>query len=355
MAGGGAERQLVYLCGELVQRGWDVHVALLKEGRNFEGLVATGCRIHKIPALGNHDISIMWRLTRLIKQIRPTIIQTWMRQMDILGGISSRITGTPFLLSERSSSSAYPRSFKHALRILAGRHAEAIICNSGGGSDYWRSKTSNSAVTHIIPNAVPMADIEKAAVAWEFPIPLQKKVILCAGRFTPEKNIATIIRVFRKVTDGLDAILLLCGEGKFRSQIEALISREDLTDRVILPGYVKDIWGLMKRADLFISMSTHEGCPNAVLEAMACSCPLVVSDIPAHRAFLDEETALFVDPANMSGTAAAIKMCLEDQKMTERMVKKAKARVATFSIRSVTDQYEMIYDSILRKRTTERH
>ena len=42
MAGGGAERQLVYLSRELVRRGWDVHVALIKEGSNFESLAATG-------------------------------------------------------------------------------------------------------------------------------------------------------------------------------------------------------------------------------------------------------------------------------------------------------------------------
>lgn len=109
MAGGGAERQLVYLSEELVRRGWDVHVALIKEGSNFESLAATGTAIHKISTRGNHDLGLLWRLMKLIRAIRPRLVQTWLTQMDVCGGISSRLTRTPFILSERSCAPAYPR------------------------------------------------------------------------------------------------------------------------------------------------------------------------------------------------------------------------------------------------------
>jgi glycosyltransferase involved in cell wall biosynthesis len=356
MAGGGAERQLVYLSGELIRRGWDVHVALLKEGPNFESLVSTGCTIHIIPALGNHDLTILWRIMKLMRAIQPQLVQTWLTQMDVFGAVASRITGTPVILSERSVASAYPASIKHRLRATAGRYAAAIISNSAGGNQYWQRKIGDSVPKYVVHNAVPFKEIEKAnSLKFDFGLSSISKVLLFAGRFSSEKNIDAIVRAFKVVVSNNNAFLILCGEGELRSRIEQLVLKENLTDRVILPGYIDDIWGIMKRADLFLSISSFEGQPNAVLEAMACGCPLVLSDIPAHRAFLDEDKAIFVDPDNVSGIAHAILMCIQNPDMVKKMADQAKAVSLSFSIESVTDQYETIYNQILMNQKHRRN
>lgn len=353
MGGGGAERQLVYLSGELVRRGWDVHVALLKEGPNFEGLKATDCIIHRIPAWGNHDITILWHLMRLIRNIRPQIIQTWMRQMDVFGGIASRLTHTPFILSERSDSSAYPASFKHSLRLSTGRNAAAIVSNSEGGSRYWQTQIGNGVPGYVVNNALPIIDIARAEKSMcGLQLSPTSRAILFAGRFSAEKNIDNIIRAFKIVLKQKDAVLLLCGEGELHSQIEYLIRKENLADRVFLPGYIKNIWGLMKRADLLISMSDFEGLPNVVLEAMACGCPLVISDIAAHRAFLDEDMAFFVDQGRVSDIASTILACLDNPERAKQMAQNAKAAALSFSIKPLADRHEEIYNQILMKLNT---
>jgi glycosyltransferase involved in cell wall biosynthesis len=348
MAGGGAERQLVYLSGELVKRGWDVHIALLKEGPNFERLVSTGCKIHKIPAFGNHDLTIMWSIMKLIRTIRPHLVQTWLTQMDVFGGAAARLTGVPYILSERSSTLQYPQGFKNWLRVSIGGRATAVISNSDGGNEYWQTQIKNSIPKYVIQNSIPLADIENAIPSINnLQISLASKMLIFVGRFSPEKNIANIINAFRMVTSERDAMLLLCGEGPLRPRIEEMISKQNLTDRVILPGYIENIWGLMKRANLFIAVSSFEGQPNAVLEAMACGCPLILSDMPAHRAFLDESQAIFVDPGNVIAISDAISTCIENPEMAKKMADRAKAAAALFSIESVADQYEKIYDQIL--------
>jgi glycosyltransferase involved in cell wall biosynthesis len=347
MAGGGAERQLIYLSGELVRRGWDVHVAVLKEGPNFERLIATGTSIHKIPSRGNHDITILWHLMKLIRTVRPDLVQTWITQMDILGGIASRLTGTPFILSERSCSAAYPPSFKHSLRVSAGRHAAAIVSNSFGGKQYWQMQTGNGGPIYVVHNALPLGDIEKNDQSvCDLRVPPNSKVLLVASRFVPGKNIDSIIRAFKIVLTQQDAVLVLCGEGKIQPQIEEMVRKENLRAHVILPGYVQNLWELMKRADLFISVSTFEGQPNTVLEAMACGCPLILSDITAHRAFLDEEGASFVDPGSVTDIARAILTCMENPERTKQMALNAKSKASSYSISAVADEYEIIYDSI---------
>jgi glycosyltransferase involved in cell wall biosynthesis len=352
MTGGGAERQLVYLSGELVRRGWDVHVALLKEGPNFEGLVATGSTIHKIPSWGNHDIVILLRLMKLIRNIRPHLVQTWLTQMDVFGGIASRLTNTPFILSERSCENKYPPNFKNNLRIFVGRYAAAIVCNSPGGKEYWRIRLGNAASTYVVQNILPLRDIEETVSSdCDLSIPSKSKVLLFTGRFSPEKNIDTIIRAFKIVVTEQDAVLLLCGEGETKTRIEKIIREENMADRIYLPGYVKNIWGLMKRADLFISVSAFEGLPNAVLEAIACDCPLILSNIPSHRDFLNDEKAVFVDQGRVSDIASAISGCFEDLERARQRAQKAKADISSFSGASVAEQYQKIYSQILSDNT----
>ena len=356
MAGGGAERQLVYLTGELMRRGWDVHVVLLKEGPNYGGLVSTGSTIHKIPASGNHDITILWRLLKLIRNIRPHLVQTWMTQMDVFGGIASRLTDTSFILSERSSASAYPRSFKNSLRVFVGRYAAAIVSNSPGGNQYWRMQIGDSVPKYVVQNGLPLEDIAKVDYSADpIYLPPGSKVLLFVSRFSAEKNIDNVIRAFKIVASQRDAILLLCGEGELQPRIEEMIRDENLKERVILLGYVSNLWKVMRRADLFIAVSTFEGHPNAVLEAMANGCPLILSDIPAHRAFLDEEEAFFVDPGSASDIAQAILTCMENPEKAKQMAQKAKAVASSFSIPTITDQYEKIYNHILANPNPERY
>jgi glycosyltransferase involved in cell wall biosynthesis len=351
MAGGGAERQLVYLSGELVRRGWEVHVALLKEGPNMEGLIATGCTIHKIPARGNYDLTILWHIFKLIRTIRPNFVQTWLTQMDVLAGGAARLAGTPFVLSERSCEHNYAPSFKNNLRIFVGRYASAIVSNSSGGHQYWRRRIGDFVPLQVIHNALPLTDIEKAGqAAGDFPSTGNSKVLLFAGRLSIEKNIFTLIRAFKMVLAHRDAVLLLCGEGELRSQIEGVICAENLTGRAILLGYVNDLWGLMKRADLFISVSHYEGLPNTVLEAIACDCPLLLSDISSHRAFLNEEEAFFADPARTSDVADAISACLENPEKARQRSRKAKADISSFSVEKVTDQFQNFYEQILSRK-----
>jgi glycosyltransferase involved in cell wall biosynthesis len=106
----------------------------------------------------------------------------------------------------------------------------------------------------------------------------------------------------------------------------------------------------MKRADVFVATSLFEGQPNAVLEAMACGCPLVVSDIPAHRELLDETTALLVNPHKADALAEAILDVLSAPAAALARARKARAGVASLSIPSVARRYAELYESVLAAR-----
>jgi len=132
-----------------------------------------------------------------------------------------------------------------------------------------------------------------------------------------------------------------------RPAVERRIRKEGLSGRVFLPGYVPQPWAWMKKADMFVSVSLFEGMPNTVMEAMACGCPLVVSDIPQHREILDDDTAMFVSPEDPADIASGIDRLLGNPEEARRKALRAKERASEWSIPAMAERYERVYLEIL--------
>ena len=356
MAGGGAERQLTYLARELVKEQWEVHVAVVQGGPNVERLQGSGATVHRIRAFGNHDPLIVARLLRTIRQVQPDVVQCWLLQMEVAGGIAASLSGRPWVFCERAAPEAYQPGFKTWLRIKVGAWSSAIVSNSSIGDRYWQTRTGARVKRYVIPNGLPLEEIAAAPVAafadtgmtrdWPF--------VLMAGRLESEKNVPALVRAIRVVNETRPVQMLLCGDGSLRASVLQLIDDEGLTDRIRLTGYVGNLWSLMKRADVVVSPSVFEGSPNVVLEAMACGCPLVVSDIPAHRELLDDRTALFVDPVQPRQLADAIAAVLRDPAAAAERARGARLRAERYSLPAMARQYGDVYRDISTRGRTVR-
>jgi glycosyltransferase involved in cell wall biosynthesis len=349
MGGGGAERQLAYLSGELVRLGWDVHVALVRGGPNLPRLEQSGATIHRLEPRGNYDPGILWSLSRIIERLQPDLVQLWLLQMEIAGAIAARLRGVPWILSERCSEGAYPATFKHRLRQWMAAGATAVVSNSTGGRAYWEPRLDSRTGHYVIPNALPLDEIGAVApvAADDSGIAAADAVVLFAGRLTEQKDPATVIRALTRVLERPAVTAVLAGEGPLRDAMGALAQAQPAGNRIRFTGYVENLWAWMKRARVFVSPSLFEGHPNTVLEAAACGCPLVVSDIPAHREFLDEHSAVFVPPADPISVANAIAGVLDDPSAARERAVAARRVVAQWSPARVARQYERVYLDVL--------
>jgi glycosyltransferase involved in cell wall biosynthesis len=74
---------------------------------------------------------------------------------------------------------------------------------------------------------------------------------------------------------------MILGEGKERSQCEALAKQLGIADDVKLPGFIANPYAYLHRAKLFVLSSRWEGSPNALTEAMALGIPVVATDCPS--------------------------------------------------------------------------
>jgi glycosyltransferase involved in cell wall biosynthesis len=358
LAAAGAQRQLSYLAPELVRLGHEVHVAFVDGGPNLARLQSSGVALHHIGradlrvargrGLHNYDPLVLPRLTSLFRKIEPDIVQTWIQHMDILGGLACCLTRSRWILREPGSAIAYPPSLKTFARVQIARRAALIIVNSQEGDESW-TRQAAKVPRVVIRNGVPIGEIEATQPAAPDVLGLcpDGRFILFAGRFEPCKNLPNLVRAVVAIarrTSGLKAVL--CGKGPDRDIIRRLIAEQGAEDRFMLPGIVTNLWALMKRADLVVSVSAYEGCPNTVMEAMATRCPLIVSDIPAHRHLLNESAALFVNPGNPAAIADAIEATLSRPHEARERAKRARTLIEPLSVEAMAAAYHREYRNL---------
>ncbi|MCA1567612.1 MAG: glycosyltransferase [Acidobacteria bacterium] len=344
---GGAERQLSYLAAELAVLGHEVHVASRHGGPNLDRMKSAGVVWHCLGGTGNRDPLIFFRLVALMRKLRPGVVQTILTPMDIMGGAAALLTRTRWVLRESSSAPLYTARWRHRVRRALGRLADAIVSNSAGGYNYWRIESSRRPLC-VIPNVIPLDEITAADSSHVegFAFDPAEKVVLYAGRIDAGKNVENLIAALACLADEVPYAALICGDGPRRHHVERMAHELGIAHRIFFTGYVENLWGLMKRADALVSLSRFEGCPNVVLEAMACGCPLVVSDIPAHREILDERSALFADPDEPKEVAAALKATLLHDEAARGRARTARGMTAGRPVETTARLYEKLYLSL---------
>lgn len=125
--------------------------------------------------------------------------------------------------------------------------------------------------------------------------------IITVGRLIDIKNIDKIINLMSKIDN---AKLTIIGDGYLKNKLLTQVKSLKLKERVFLIGEVgrDEVYKNLYLSDLFISLSSTEGLPIAVLESMICKCPVILSDIPSHLEIKDNcKSVIIVKTNNYKG------------------------------------------------------
>lgn len=349
LALGGAERQLIQLSSGLHALGVDVHVATVYSAWGDGPLAATGAVPHRLFPLGRYDVSLLPRMARLLRRLRPDAVASWLTQMDLVNGFASGLAGVPWVLCERSAAAAYPPTFLHRARTRVAHKAAAVIANSEGGREYWRPFVEESRIT-VIPNIVPLAEIETVSATTE-PAGAGGDVVLYVGRFSAEKNVERLVEALARVLPRRNATAVFCGDGTMRAGIEQKAAALGIADRTVFLGPVSNVFAWMKRAAVVVAVSTFEGNPNSAIEAIACGAPLVVSDIAPYRALVGQDGAWLVDPLSVDSIAAGIDAALAGREEARARAERARGVVAGRSAEQIAARYIEVFERVKRRST----
>ena len=176
----------------------------------------------------------------------------------------------------------FKKIYVSILHKLVVNNTTRILSNSLAALNYFcKGENIEGEQYKVIHNGINI-DLflkEKLNLREQLGIPKSAIVIGNVGRFTPAKNHMTMLDVAVEVCQQYHNVyFLFCGKG-----VSALPIKEELVDRVILIEHESNIKLVYNTLDLFLFLSTNEGLPNVLIEAMLSKLPIVASNIESNR------------------------------------------------------------------------
>lgn len=175
---------------------------------------------------------------------------------------------------------------------------------------------------------------------------------LCLGtvaRLDPIKNHDMMLHAFKQVLDsGIDAYLLIVGNGEMREHIENLIEELAIQQKVILTGYIPAPKHHLALMDIYLLSSLSEGTSMTLLEAMSIGKPCVVTDAGGNAEIIKQQINGLVTPNNDGNLFAdAIITISKDSRLRECMGSKSRKRFQQqFSADAMVDKFQVLYKKI---------
>jgi len=212
----------------------------------------------------------------------------------------------------------------------------------------------------IIPNAIELSDFREAGPGWlraAYPQLDGRRIVLFLSRLDPKKGLDLLLSAFHEVRrQHPEAALVVAGDGDrdFVSSLHRQAQQLGLGRDIVWAGFLegKQKVTAMREADVFVLSSYSENFGVAVVEAMACGLPVIVSDQVGIHHEISASGAGLVVPCEKDRLANAILHVLGDDGLRSRLAQNGIALSQTYSVEAVMDQLIRLYRDIARCRTT---
>ncbi|HOQ33002.1 MAG TPA: N-acetyl-alpha-D-glucosaminyl L-malate synthase BshA [Candidatus Hydrogenedens sp.] len=178
-----------------------------------------------------------------------------------------------------------------------------------------------------------------------------KKVIMHISNFRAVKRVTDVIRVFKKISDKMDAQLIMVGEGPEKVSSVGVARQLGILNKVKYIGNYHNIEELLPHADLVIQPSEHESFGMVALEAMASGVPVIATKSGGiQELIVDGETGFLCEVGDIETMADWAIQVLFDKKLKKDIGKRSIERVRKyFSVDKIIPQYERLYINTINK------
>ena len=255
-------------------------------------------------------------------------------------------------LSRAVENAGFPLRRRPLLRAWVARAypaAQGIVAVSEGvADDLARVAGLDRGRIAVLPNPLRLDEVEAGA---QKPVPhpwladASVPVCLGVGRLAPQKDFDTLLAAFALLRAERPARLLVLGEGRQREGLERRARELGIATDVELVGYVENPFAWLARADLFILSSSYEGLPGALIQALACGCPVVSTDCPSGPREILRDGAL--GPLVPVGDAPALARAMAARLDAPRAADALRERASDFGLDRVVTRWQALLEELL--------
>lgn len=350
----GGALQVVFLLRGLRELGVD-SVLACPTGSAIAEAATPHARIAAMPMKGDADVGLLGRLRQLIRSERPDVVHLHSRRgSDLWGALAGRLEGVPVVLSRRVDN---PES--RWVVALKYRLYDEVVTISEGIRQVLLREGVPAAKLHCVLSAVDTQQYrpDRSHLAWfreTFGLAEDERTIGMVAQFIARKGHSTLL-------DALPAVLaqhprtrvLLFGQGPIRDEIQARVQATPaLAERVLLPGFRKDLDRILPCLDVLAHPAFMEGLGVSLLQAAACGVPLVggrAGGIPEIvQPGLNGE---LIEPGDVAGLAQALNRVLASPELRQRYGVAGREWVeARFSIAAMVRGNHAVYQQAVQRR-----
>jgi len=348
----GGQSQVRYTVLGLRALGHRAALAADPSGALFQRM-SEGLDLVPLSTRGEIDLAAAWRLSRVLKQLRPEILH------------AHDPSGVAMAATALSIASPRPRP-----ALVASRRIEFPIARNSFST--WKYSQvdrflaiSRAVRDRLIADRIPSSKIEIVHEGVDVErlvslphgnlhaalfLPTHSPIVATIGALVAQKDHHTLVEAAAIVVKQVsDVRFVILGEGDLRPHLEKQIKHLHLERHVFLAGFRVDVLELLKDADVFALSSTHEGMCTSLLDAMAAEKPAVATAVGGVPEVVDDlATGFLVPPREPEALASRIVQLLKDEGLRRRMGRAGLERVRRlFTVERMVQETDAAYQKFV--------
>jgi len=358
---GGAEGILWQMVRRLPEHGFCCSIATFGVDPDLPDLRSLPCPLHVFPmkrTYGWQGLKTARKLRRLIRSEGFEVVHTFFETSDIFGGLVAKLSGVRVLVSSRRDMGIL-RSAKHRVAYrLMGRLFDQVQAVSEQVRDFCiREDRLKPERVVTLYNGIDLQNTATETTAVGRSVVDLNHQIVTVGNVRRVKGIDVLVRaaaqVCRRYPETVFVVVGKIQDAQYYQELLSLAQSLNVSNKMKFLGPSRDVFSVLKQSDIFCLLSRNEGFSNAVLEAMACGLPCVVTDVGGNREAISEgQTGFLVPSEDAEAAAARILTLIENPECAKQMGQRGHTTVEEkFTTDAMVTKLVSLYHGLLGQST----